>query len=426
MGVWAALERRVRGTVGGLPREVGALVAVAFFVAVGFGILAPAIPLFASRFGVSKTAAGAVLSAFAFARLGTAPFVGRLVNRVGERLLLGVGIGIVAVSSAVAGLAGSYWQLLVLRGVGGVGSIMFSVSSASLLIRVTIPAQRGRAQGAFAGGFLLGSITGPVFGGALTSWSLRAPFFLYAATLVVAGVVGMWALRGSSIGGRVESAGTATVLTLGAALRNRSYRAALASSLSGQWAVVGVRSALLPLFVAEVLHLRPFWTGVAFFVATAVSGALLLPSGRYADRRGRRPVLLAGLAAGAAGLAVLAAIPHLAGVLASMVLLGVAGAALATAPGAIVGDVVGSRGGTVVATYQMAGDIGAIGGPLLAGWLADHSGYPLAFGVAALIAAAPLAVVATAPETIARGTQPPEVGQVGEPEASGRLSAAGS
>src|SRR5205823_331958 len=83
-----------------------------------------------------------------------------------------------------------------------VGSIMFAVGAASLLIRVTPNAQRGRAQGVYAGGFLLGSITGPVFGGALTSWSLRAPFFLYAGTLAVAGAVGLLALRGSPLGGR--------------------------------------------------------------------------------------------------------------------------------------------------------------------------------------------------------------------------------
>ncbi len=391
--------RRRPGPLADLPREVGALVAVAFFVAVGFGIVAPAIPLFAADFGVSRAAAGAVISAFAFARLGTAPFVGRLVNRFGERVMLATGIGIVAVSSALAGLARSYWQLLVLRGVGGVGSIMFTVGSASLLIRVTPSAQRGRAQGVYAGGFLLGSITGPVFGGALTSWSLRAPFFLYAGTLVVAGAVGLLALRNSPLGGRVGPGQGTGALRLGTALRNPAYRAALASTLSGQWAVIGVRTALLPLFVAEVLHLRPVWTGVAFFVTTATSGALLLPAGRYADRRGRRPVLLAGLAAGAAGLGVLALAPSLPGMLAAMVILGVAGSALATAPGAIVGDVVGSRGGTVVAAYQMAGDLGAIGGPLVAGWLADGHGYTVTFAVAAAIAALPLAVVAAAPET---------------------------
>jgi MFS family permease len=127
-----------------LPTEVTALAAVAFMVAVGFGVVAPAIPLFARHFGVSKASASAVISAFAFARLIAAPFTGRLVNAFGERTMLAIGIGIVSVSSFLAGLAGDYWQLLVLRGVGGVGSIMFSVSSASLLIRVTPNHLRGR------------------------------------------------------------------------------------------------------------------------------------------------------------------------------------------------------------------------------------------------------------------------------------------
>ena len=53
----------------GLPREVAVLTAVAFAVAVGFGVVAPAIPVYAREFGVGRTAAGAVISAFAFMRL---------------------------------------------------------------------------------------------------------------------------------------------------------------------------------------------------------------------------------------------------------------------------------------------------------------------------------------------------------------------
>ena len=117
------------GPLRGLPPEVAVLAAVAFFVAAGFGIVAPAIPLFARSFGVSRTAAGAVVSAFALMRLSSALGVGRLVNRIGERIVLGTGIAIVAVSSALAGFASDYVQLLVLRGAGGIGSAMFSVSA---------------------------------------------------------------------------------------------------------------------------------------------------------------------------------------------------------------------------------------------------------------------------------------------------------
>jgi MFS transporter, DHA1 family, multidrug resistance protein len=102
-------EVRVR-LLRGLPSEVRALSGVAFMVALGFGLVAPALPLFAREFGVGKAAAGAVVSAFALMRLAMAPFVGPLVDALGERVMLATGIGVVAVSSLFAGLAQSYWQ----------------------------------------------------------------------------------------------------------------------------------------------------------------------------------------------------------------------------------------------------------------------------------------------------------------------------
>ncbi|HEX2300824.1 MAG TPA: MFS transporter, partial [Pseudonocardiaceae bacterium] len=68
-----------------LPREVWVLVAVSFVIAVGFGIVAPALPSFARSFNVSVTAASLVVSAFALMRLAFAPASGKLVSRLGER-----------------------------------------------------------------------------------------------------------------------------------------------------------------------------------------------------------------------------------------------------------------------------------------------------------------------------------------------------
>ena len=112
-----------------LPREVRVLVAVAFFVALGFGIVAPALPVFARDFGVGKASAAAVISAFAIMRIAFAFPAGRLLDRFGERIVMATGIGIVAVSSMLAGSAQSYTELITLRGIGGVGSAMFSVSA---------------------------------------------------------------------------------------------------------------------------------------------------------------------------------------------------------------------------------------------------------------------------------------------------------
>jgi len=370
----------------GLPREVTVLAAVAFAVAVGFGVVAPAIPVFARDFGVGRTAAGAVISAFAFMRLVSALGSGRLVNRVGERAVLASGIGIVAVSSALAGLAQSYTQLLILRGVGGVGSAMFTVAAVSLLLRVVDADQRGRATSLWQTGFLLGAILGPAIGGPLTAISLRAPFFVYAVTLAVAGGIGMLFLNRTELHELdAVASSSAGQTTLGQALRVSGYRAALAASLGNGWVLFGVRSSLIPLFVTdpEGIGASATWVGIGLFASAATQGVSLLLVGGFTDRVGRRPGMIAGAAISAVCMLTLAASDSLAVYLVAMAGFGVGAAFLTVAPSAAVGDVVSGRGGTVVAAFQMAADLGAVVGPLVAGALADSYSYGAAFAATA-------------------------------------------
>jgi DHA1 family tetracycline resistance protein-like MFS transporter len=71
---------------------------------------------------------------------------------------------------------------------------------------------------------------------------------------------------------------------------------------------------------------------------------------------------------------------------------------------AAVADVVGAqrRGGTVLAGFQMASDVGAIVGPLVAGAVAQMFGFGAAFGLTGLITALALALWVRAPETLPR------------------------
>jgi MFS family permease len=391
----------------GLPREVAVLTAVAFAVAVGFGVVAPAIPVYAREFGVGRTAAGAVISAFAFMRLVSALGSGRLVNRIGERLVLALGIGIVAVSSALAGLAQTYTQLLVLRGVGGVGSAMFTVSAISLLLRVIDSDQRGRATGLWQSGFLIGAIAGPAIGGPLTDISLRAPFFVYAVTLAAAGGIGLIFLgRTHLLDVEVDDDRPATTVTLPQALRVSGYRAALVTNLGNGWALFGVRSSLIPLFVTEGMGASPTWTGVGFFVSAAAQGGLLLWAGGFADRVGRRPAMLIGSTVATLSLALIAASDSLAFYVVAMALFGAGSAFLSVAPSAVVGDVASGHGGTVIAAFQMSSDLGAVAGPLVAGRLADNYSFGAAFGVTASVLAAGLVTTFFSTETRHRAAPP--------------------
>jgi len=400
--------RALHNPFGSLPPEVTVLAAVAFSVALGFGIVAPAIPLFAKDFGVSNFAAGAVISVFALVRFASAPVAGRFVNRIGERLVLATGIGIVGVSSLLAGLSGNYAQLLVLRGIGGLGSAMFTVSSFALLLRVVAPDQRGRAAGTYQTGFLLGAIAGPAFGGPLTAWSLRAPFFVYATTLLVAGTLATVFLARTALREREVVAGTADhpPTPLGTALRSPAYRAAVANNFAVGWAVFGVRSSLIPLFVVEGLRLGPSWTGAGLVLSAAVQGLVLVPAGRLVDTRGRRLFLRVGAAFSlAAGVTMaLAGGPPL--FMAGMALYGAGSALLGVSCAAVVGDVIGGRGGTPVAAFQMASDAGAFLGPLVAGVLADAASFKVAFLATAAVSGLAFVTTLVMPETQRRSRIP--------------------
>ncbi len=265
----------------GLHKEVAVLTAVSFSVAVGFGIVSPVLSLFARDFGVGRAAAGAVVSAFAVMRLASGLAGGRLVDRLGERRVLASGLAIVAVSSLLAGLAQSYTQLLVLRGAGGVGSAMFTVSALSLLLRVVPADSRGRASSWFQSGFLLGGVSGPAFGGALAAISLRAPFFVYAATLAAATAVTIIFLSGAEVAdssGEGQGDGTATARTpLREALRSRAYQAALVVNLGTGWALFGIRASLVPLFVADVLGRGAGTVGLGLLVGSVTRPSLCGP-----------------------------------------------------------------------------------------------------------------------------------------------------
>ncbi len=364
-----------------LSREVIVLGVIAFFVMVGFGVVIPVLPVFVRSFNVGYVEVGAVVSAFALMRLVTSPFCGTLINWLGERIVLAVGIGIVAVSSALVGVAQSYLEVMLLRGAGGIGSAMFSVSAMTLLLGSTAPSMRGRSVGFYQGGFLIGGMAGPAIGGLLATISLRAPFFFYAGTLAIAGILGMVLLRPRTHQVPVE--GAQETIPFRRVLRDPRYRAACLANFAQGWSSLGVRSALVPVLVVELLHYSTIWTGIAFAVAAVAQTLALGPAGKYVDTVGRKSAIIVSLAVGAGLLVAIPFAPNIWVLMGLLSLYGVASAFLGTAPAAAVGDAAGARSGQPVAVFSMFSDFGAIVGPLVAGLLVDMVSFPAAFIVAA-------------------------------------------
>ena len=209
---------------------------------------------------MSLGAATFSITIFSVMRLFSAPPTGLLVQRLGERRVYVAGLLIVSVSTATCAFAQTYWQLLVFRAIGGIGSTMFFISALGLMIRISPADARGRVAGLFVTSFLIGSVAGPLVGSLTAGLGLKAPFLIYGVSVLITAIVVSYSLRRSTLGAPAEHAEPA--VTVRAALRHRAYRAALLSNFATGWAVFGLRMAIVPLFVSDVLGRGPRMTGL--------------------------------------------------------------------------------------------------------------------------------------------------------------------
>ncbi|MGN7780132.1 MFS transporter [Mycolicibacterium sp. 22603] len=383
-----------------LPREVWVLAAANFVVALGYGVVAPVLPQYARHFGVSIAAATFVITAFAIMRLAGAPPAGFLVQRLGERRVYISGLIIVALSTGACALADTYWQLLLFRSLGGVGSAMFTVSSLGLMIRISPPDARGRVSGLFSSGFMIGSVGGPILGALTAGLGLSAPFLIYGAALLVAAAVVFVSLRNSAVIASSDGDDGPPV-PFRTVFAHRAYRAALLSNFATGWASFGLRVALVPLFVVEVLGGSPGVAGLALTAFAVGNISVVIPSGYLSDRLGRRTLLIVGLTLAAVSTGAVGFTTSLPVFLVAAYIAGAATGIFVSPQQAAVADVVGSRarGGTAVATFQMMADVGSIGGSLLVGLIAQYLSFSWAFVISgAIMLLAALAWV-FAPET---------------------------
>ena len=401
-----------------LPSEVWVLIFCNAVVALGYGVVAPVLPQYARNFGVSISAATFVITAFALMRLVGAPPAGMLVQRWGERRVYVSGLLIVALSTGACAFAQTYWQLLVFRSLGGLGSAMFTVSSLGLMIRISPSNARGRVAGMFTSAFLVGSVGGPVLGSLTAGLGLSMPFVIYGCALLVAAGVVLVVLRKSSLATPDEQ--TERALSVREALRNSAYRAALASNFATGWSAFGLRVALVPLFVVEVLHRGTGVAGLALATFAVGNVSVVIFSGYLSDRVGRRIPLLVGLPVAAAMTVLVGFTTSLPVFLVAAFVTGAATGIFISPQQAAVADIVGSkaRGGTAVATFQMMSDFGAILGSLAVGQIAEHFSYGAAFVVSGAILLSAAVAWVFAPETRPRECEHTTARPLG-PEASG-------
>jgi MFS transporter, ACDE family, multidrug resistance protein len=382
-----------------LPSEAWVLIAANAVAALGYGVVSPVLPAFTRTFGVGMGAVTFAITIFSVMRLCFAPPTGLLVQRVGEQWVYVSGLLIVSVSTGISAFVQNYWELLVFRAIGGIGSTMFFISALGLMIRISPPDARGRVAGLFATSFLVGAAAGPLVGSLTAGLGLRAPFLMYGVAVLITTIFVSHTLRRSTLGAPAEH--TEPAVTVRAAIRHRAYRAALVSNFATGWAVFGLRMAVVPLFISDVLGRGPRMTGLALGIFALGNLVVALPSGHLSDRIGRRTLLIGGLFGCSAATILLGASSSVPVFLVAAFVGGAASGISSSPQQAAIADILGSsaRTGTAVSTFQMMVDLGAIVGSLTVTVIVEHLSFEWGFVISAIVLFAAGVVWIFAPET---------------------------
>lgn len=279
-----------------IKRTVLVLSSVVFLVMLGIAIILPVLPLYATALGADVFLAGVLVGALPAARVFLDLPAGTLGDRYGNPRMMRYGLAIIAVSSFAAAISFSYWMLLLVRILEGVGSALYVTSSLATLAKTVPMEKRGRYMGIYVNMLLVGQVVGPVVGGAVSiQWGLRAPFAAYGIA-AVAGLV-LLVLTLPQKEGRVEARIEWRVA--GRLLRDRSFFTVNLGSLAAFFMRGGIIATVLPFFIALNWGLNPEQTvataGLLVTVMALASMATVYPSGWLADRYGRKPTFVTSL-----------------------------------------------------------------------------------------------------------------------------------
>ncbi len=378
-----------------LPRQTYVLSAGVFLALLGITLVAPILPLYAREFGVSRTAAGGLISAFAIARFVFDPAGGVLSDRWGARRIMLAGSLVLAASSVSAALAPNYEVLFASRVLEGFGSAAFANAAMHLIVVTTPVHRRGRAMAMYQTGLLGGISIGPIIGGyAAGVGDFTTPFWIYAGVGIVMAVV-VWF--------GIEDAATEPVplrsiyRASGRLLRTPSYVALLAVAFAIFVMRSGGQITLLPLYGGEELGLDEPQIGLLIAASAVMMLLVVNPGGWLVDRIGRRPVLIGGLLATAFAVASYGFFRSFGALLIVSIGFGIAAAFMGIPPPTLAGDLAppGAEGASV-GLYRMAADLGLVIGPLWLGAVAEGGDFRLGF----LIAGGILVVAAAVSFTI--------------------------
>jgi EmrB/QacA subfamily drug resistance transporter len=146
---------------------LGAVLLGLFLVALDQTIVGTALPRIVTDLGGNDLYTW-VVTIYLLTSTITVPFYGKLSDLYGRRPMLMIGIGLFLVGSVLSGLSQEMWQLILFRGIQGLGAGALFPIALAVIGDLFTPAERGKYQGLFGAVFGISFLIGPGLGGFLT------------------------------------------------------------------------------------------------------------------------------------------------------------------------------------------------------------------------------------------------------------------
>jgi predicted MFS family arabinose efflux permease len=255
-----------------------------FVDTVFYATLVPLVPYFTEELWLSKSAVGILSGAFgAGVLLGSAPG-GYLAARIGVKPTAFSGLVLMSATSLLFGFADEAWQLVVLRLAAGFGSALSWVAAFTWLVAQTPDDRRGQMVGTLMSAAVTGVLLGPVLGSVAATVGIPLVFALVSA---VGLTIALWTLTMPAPG---TSPTRPFMQTFTAVFRLDLAPGLLFIGLSPL--LYSVLAVLAPLQLAR-LGWGAVAIGTVFFVAALFETVVHPLLGRWTDRAGSLPILLA-------------------------------------------------------------------------------------------------------------------------------------
>ena len=347
-----------------------------FFTYIGIGMVWSILTVYATSLGASAATAGATISAFGLSRLVISVPAGLISERIGRVKVMAVGLLLVASSSFVALTVHSMTTLLGCLVLQGFGSACYGTAALSAVTDRGTPTTRVRDMAAYQTATQIGLSLGPGLGGfAAALWGYGAPFacqgvMALAALLAVIRMPDGRPAKVSTEGGVSRW----SIIGLIAGVAGLSY-ALFFGRVASSWI-------LMPLIAHNIMGLGIGTVGALLTASSIANLTILRFISLLVRRAGRLATMLGSTTTVLAALTVLAFAQTEAELWVFTILIGAGMGVSSALVSSYAADAAPpGRIGAVMGSMRMTTDLGAITGPILAGFCVDQAWLGVSGGI---------------------------------------------